>query len=117
MFRSAAFAAVTLATLFSPIAAGAQSLAGQEGDKRYPVQFGNVRGNCPQIYKAYVAARGHSAYAQTPKVRGVAGFFCGYSVNARSQAEAERRALISCRDTGKRYKYRTISNCQIYASK
>ncbi|AMS41474.1 hypothetical protein N7E70_012120 [Aminobacter sp. NyZ550] len=102
-----------------PVAAMAKdkgSLAGNEGKKRYAAQFGNTTGPCKDGYKKYVAAPGHSAYAQT-HLGAVEAFYCGASLNAPSQAAAEKQALERCNSVGKKYKMKTTGNCAIYASK
>lgn len=92
------------------------SLAGQAGDKRYPANFGWTTGPCQQVYKDYIAAAGHSAYAQTHRGNTEA-FYCGDSRNAPSQAAAEKEALEGCNSVGKKYKMKTTGRCAIYASK
>ena len=116
--RAASAILAGVLTLGSAGAASPESLAGQVGDKRYPVRFPmGTTGNCKKAYDAYIAAKGHSAYAQTPLNYTVEGFFCGLALNAPSQKAAQERALESCKSTGKKYKYRTVSNCQVYVSK
>lgn len=92
------------------------SLAGQEGKKRYAVQFAWTKGPCQDAYKGYVAASGHSAYAQT-HLGGVGAFYCADSLNAPSQAAAEKQALERCNSVGKTYKMKTTGKCAVYASK
>lgn len=93
------------------------SLAGQEGNKRYATQFGQTKGPCAQAYKDYVKAGGHSAYAQTHLSYDAEAFFCADSLNAPSQAAAEKQALERCNSVGKKYKVKTAGKCSIYASK
>jgi len=96
----------------------AENLSGKVGDKRYPVRFpSGTTGNCPKTYKDYIAASGHSAYAQTPVDPMVDGFFCGLYYDARTKEEAEEGALKLCRELQKRYKFTVIKRCEIYASK
>lgn len=92
------------------------SLAGKEGNKRYATQFGQTTGPCQDGYKKYVAASGHSAYAQT-HLGAVEAFYCGASLGAPSQAAAEKQALERCNSLGKTYKMKTTGKCAIYASK
>lgn len=92
------------------------SLAGQEGKKRYAMQFAWTKGPCEDGYKKYVAASGHSAYAQT-HLGAVEAFYCGASLDAPSQAAAEKQALERCNSLGKKYKMKTTGNCAVYASK
>ena len=92
------------------------SLAGQAGKKRYPAQFGNTTGPCKDAYKKYVAAGGHSAYAQT-HLGAVEAFYCAVSLDGPSQAATEKQALERCNAVGKKYKMKTTGNCAIYASK
>ncbi len=103
-----------------PVAAMAKdkgSLAGNEGKKRYAAQFGQTTGPCKDAYKKYVAAPGHSAYAQTHVNFNVEAFYCADSLNAPSQAAAEKQALERCNSVGKKYKLKTTGKCAIYASK
>lgn len=100
-----------------PLAASAESLAGKVGDQRYPAQFGQTRGPCQQAYKDYVAASGHSAYAQTHVSYDAEAFFCGRAYNAPTQKAAEEKALSDCNAVFKKYKVKTAGNCTIYASK
>ncbi|PWK72647.1 hypothetical protein [Aminobacter sp. AP02] len=92
------------------------SLAGNEGKKRYATQFAWTKGPCQDAYKGYVAASGHSAYAQT-HLGGVEAFYCADSLNAPSQAAAEKQALERCNSVGKKYKMKTTGKCAVYASK
>ena len=92
------------------------SLAGQAGKKRYATQFAWTKGPCQDAYKGYVAASGHSAYAQT-HLGGVEAFYCADSLNAPSQAAAEKQALERCNSVGKKYKMKTTGKCAVYASK
>lgn len=109
--------ALGIATMAAPGVARAESLAGQIGDKRYPVQFPvGTTGPCERVYKQYIAASGHSAYAQTSLMRGGA-FFCGAAFNARSKEAAEERALADCKSVGKKYKVKTAGRCLVYVSK
>ena len=93
------------------------SLAGQEGKKRYALQFQQTKGPCQKAYKDYVAASGHSAYAQTHLSYDAEAFFCGPAYNAPTQQIAEERALASCNSVGKKYKVKTAGKCAIYTSK
>ncbi|WP_406872310.1 hypothetical protein WHT83_21150 [Aminobacter sp. P9b] len=92
------------------------SLAGEAGNKRYPLQFGQTTGPCKKVYDDYVKAPGHSAYAQTHR-GGTEAFFCGPAYNAPSQKAAEEQALANCNSVGKKYKVKTTGKCAIYASK
>lgn len=97
----------------------AGSLAGSEGDKRFPPRItGHAKDPCTRGWKAYVAASGHSAYATTPysRVRDLY-IICSTSLNAKSQAAAEAKALESCVQTRTRYKVRNGGPCEIAASK
>jgi hypothetical protein len=99
-------------------AAHSESLAGKIGDKRYSVQFPvGVKGPCQKAYKDYIAAAGHSAYAQTPLSWGVEAFFCGRAYNAPTQKAAEQRALADCQSVFKLYKVKTVGSCKVYVSK
>lgn len=100
----------------APLAASAESLAGKVGDQRYAAQFGQTKGPCQQAYKDYVAASGHSAYAQTHRAETEA-FFCGRSYNAPTQKAAEERALADCNSVFTKYKVKTAGRCTVYASK
>ena len=97
----------------------AASLAGSEGDKRFPPTLPYTeKAPCTKAYKAYVAAGGHSAYATTPysRVRNLY-IICGAKLNAPSQAAAEDGALKSCASTMARHKVTTGGQCEIAASK
>ncbi|WP_421913801.1 hypothetical protein [Mesorhizobium sp.] len=97
----------------------AASLAGQEGDKRFPPALTrDAKSPCNKAYKAYVAAGGHSAYATTPYSRVVSLYIiCGSSLNAPSQKEAEGAAMKSCLATRAHYKVTTGGTCEIASSK
>ena len=113
---------LTLAALLVATAPGisvAASLAGSEGDKRFPPYLPNTqKAPCTRDYKAYVAASGHSAYATTPysRVRSLY-IICGVKLNMPSQKSAEELALKSCEGTVARHKVTTGGNCAIAASK
>jgi hypothetical protein len=101
--------------------AGAEPLAGSQGDKRFPPTLpSSPKDPCTKAWKASVAAGGHSAYAITPYAR-VRDIFviCGSSLNAKTQAAAEEKAMASCTRT--RDSYRGKINiggvCEIAASK
>ncbi|MEJ6783814.1 hypothetical protein [Aminobacter sp. Piv2-1] len=107
---------IVAAALAPAMAKDAGSLAGKVGTKRYPLQFQQTEGPCQKTYKEYVAAAGHSAYAQT-HLGNVEGFYCGASINGPSQQATEKQALERCNSVGKRYKLKTTGNCSIYVSK
>lgn len=111
-----------LAGLFMIISSGtgvAGSLAGSEGDKRFPPALTrDAKSPCNRGYKAYVAAGGHSAYATTPYTRVMSLYIiCGSSLNAPSQKAAEAAAMKSCVATRARYKVTNGGACEIAASK
>lgn len=94
----------------------ADSLAGDAGVKRRAMVLPRMaRGHCVKVYKDYVAAPGHSAYASTRIGSEVT--FCGSVRNAHTTAEAERDALKQCNAVRKRYKMRSVGPCEIVASK
>ncbi|WP_181179555.1 hypothetical protein [Mesorhizobium sp. B2-1-3A] len=97
----------------------AGSLAGSEGDKRFPPALnGDPKSPCTKAYKAYVAASGHSAYATTPYSRVVSLYIlCGTRLNAPSQKVAEELAMKSCLATRAHYKVTNGGACEIAASK
>lgn len=97
----------------------AGSLAGSEGDKRFPPALnGDPKSPCTKAYKAYVAAGGHSAYATTPYSRVVSLYIlCGAHLNAPSQKVAEELAMKSCLATRAHYKVTNGGACEIAASK
>ncbi|WP_322418537.1 hypothetical protein [Mesorhizobium huakuii] len=97
----------------------AGSLAGSEGDKRFPPALnGDPKSPCTKAYKAYVAASGHSAYATTPYSRVVSLYIlCGARLNAPSQKVAEELAMKSCLATRAHYKVTNGGACEIAASK
>jgi len=110
-----------LTGLFMIISSGfgvAGSLAGSEGDKRFPPNLGVSKSPCAKAYKAYVAASGHSAYATTPYSRVVSLYIlCGTQLNAPSQKVAEGLAMKSCAATRAHYKVTNGGACEIAASK
>jgi hypothetical protein len=115
-------AMATLAGLFLITSSGlsvAGSLAGSEGDKRFPPALnGDPKSPCTKAYKAYVAASGHSAYATTPYSRVVSLYIlCGTQLNAPSQKVAEALAMKSCVATRAHYKVTNGGACEIAASK
>lgn len=97
----------------------AGSLAGSEGDKRFPpAMTRDAKSPCNKGYKAYVAAGGHSAYATTPYTRVMSLYIiCGSSLNAQSQKVAEALAMKSCVATRAHYKVTNGGACEIAASK
>ncbi|OBQ60116.1 hypothetical protein [Mesorhizobium erdmanii] len=116
-----AFASI-LVTLLIFSASGASagvSLAGSEGDRRFPPSLnGDPKSPCTKAYKAYVAASGHSAYATTPYSRVVSLYIlCGARLNAPSQKVAEELAMKSCQATRAHYKVTNGGGCEIAASK
>lgn len=115
MFAFLCMTALLALSLAVPAIAG--SLAGNEGEVRRRPYFTMGAGGCHNIWKRYVAAQGHSAYAITPQSRGVEGTICGAHFNAGSQQAAERKALVSCRGGLKRYKVSAVGDCEIAASK
>ncbi|MER8485678.1 hypothetical protein NKH12_24865 [Mesorhizobium sp. M1322] len=106
--------------LTAPGIGAAESLAGSKGNSRFAVHFPpGSTGDCPEAYKAYVAASGHSAYATTFYSR-VTDLYviCSARLNAPSQKAAEDLALRSCQAGVKKYKVKTASGgCGIAASK
>lgn len=116
----AAIAALATVSLLSTGTVQAESLAGKVGDKRYAVRDSNhPQDQCGKAYKAYVAASGHSAYAQTPFVSGMTAdaFFCATALNVSSQKVAKERALANCKAVVKRYRMRAGGSCEVYVSK
>lgn len=117
----AVFAVGSLAAgLMIVTTAQAQSLSGQEGKKRYVTRFSSSpKDPCKLAYKAYVAASGHSAYAQTPGGYSTyaEAYFCGIARNAPTIKAAEERALADCKRVGDKYKVRISGRCEVYASK
>ncbi|MBN9218864.1 MAG: hypothetical protein J0I79_12995 [Mesorhizobium sp.] len=114
------FASILSALLiFSASSAGAAgSLAGNEGNKRFPPNLGVSTSPCAKAYRAYVAAGGHSAYATTPYSRVVSLYIlCGTHLNAPSQQVAEELAMKSCVATRAHYKVTNGGACEIAASK
>lgn len=113
-----AIALLAATLLVAGPALAAESLAGKIGTKRYAVQFpSGMKGPCQKLYKDYIAASGHSAYAQTPLSYMAQAMFCGRAYNAPSQKEAEKRALADCNSVGTKYKLRVAGGCEIYVSK
>ncbi|HEV2503249.1 MAG TPA: hypothetical protein VGV39_09240 [Mesorhizobium sp.] len=108
-------AAISVATTASM--ANAESLAGKVGDKRFPVGVMGTLGGCQKTYNKYIAAAGHSAYAQTLLGRTDEFFICGSHLNAKSQQAAEAQALKNCEEARKYYKVKVTGACSIAASK
>ena len=114
--------ALALAVLLVATAPGfsvAASLAGSEGETRFPPFLPYTqKAPCTKAYKAYVAAGGHSAYATTPysRVRSLY-IICGVKLNVPSQKSAEELALKSCEGTVARRRVTTGGHCEIAASK
>ncbi|WP_179298145.1 hypothetical protein [Mesorhizobium carmichaelinearum] len=102
-----------------PSVGTAGSLAGSEGDKRFPPALTrDAKSPCNKAYKAYVAAGGHSAYATTPYTRVTSLYIiCGSRLNAPSQKVAEAAAMKSCVATRAHYKVTNGGPCEIAASK
>ncbi|QKC86503.1 hypothetical protein EB232_26650 [Mesorhizobium sp. NZP2077] len=96
----------------------AGSLAGSEGDKRFPPTLsGDPKSPCTKAYKAYVAAGGHSAYATTSYSRVVSLYIvCGARLNAPSQKVPEELAMKSCLATRAHDKVTNGGACEIAAS-
>jgi hypothetical protein len=111
--------AITLCAVLSSsisTSAFAESLAGQVGDKRRAMVLPpGARGHCVKVYKDYIAATDHSAYASTRI--GAEVIFCGSSLNFESKASAETGALKNCNGARKKYKMRSVGPCEIVASK
>jgi len=111
---------LALLVLSATTAAIAGSLAGNEGDKRFPPPLAmNPKDQCRIAYNAYVAAGGHSAYATTfyTRVRDLY-VVCGKSLNAPSQKAAEDVAMRNCQGGLKKWRLNTASGgCAIAASK
>ncbi len=98
--------------------AAAGSLAGSAGNVRRNLPRSNWHGDCTKSVERYIAASGHSAYASTNFQRfGEKGFVCAESVNQKSTAEAEARALAGCEVGVARWKYHFNGTCTIHASK
>ncbi len=121
-YARSASASILLALLMlsAPTAAIAGSLAGSEGDKRFPPPLAmNPKDQCRIAYNAYVAAGGHSAYATTfyTRVRDLY-VVCGKAINAPSQKAAEDVAMRNCQGGLKKWRLNTASGgCAIAASK
>ena len=99
-------------------AASAASLAGSEGQVRSRPHFEmGGTGGCQGMWKQYVGAAGHSAYATTPFNRMVEGVICATTLNAGSKSAAEAAALAECTRGLKRYKMAVVRSCAIGASK
>lgn len=94
-------------------------LSGSEGTVKKKVMFLiSEEGGCAGLYKRYVDASGHSAYAATANdYFSGDGYVCGAGYNAASQAAAEREAIASCNSGLKKFKGYFIRKCEIYASK
>jgi len=109
---------LVVATVASLIgSASAASLVGYEGNVRWKPFLGHT-GVCRNMWKQYVAASGHSAYASTTADRRtVEAAICGTSINFGSKRAAESQALAQCNAGLKHYKMTVVRNCKIAASK
>ena len=97
-----------------------QGLSGSQGDIKRKIMFpADWEGGCKDVYKQYVAASGHSAFAATNVDYFYGGaFVCGLDTHAGSQQQAEQRALAQCKAGLKKYKAASGSGaCMIYSSK
>lgn len=118
--RAVLASAVVVSAILSTGLAQAESLAGKVGDKRYAVRHSDhPQDQCGRAYKRYVAASGHSAYAQTPFVSGMTAdaFFCATALNVSSQKVAKERALADCKAVVKKYRMKAGGACEVYVSK
>lgn len=130
---SSAFAEVRLAPQKYQTVAGKEQkarktkssgLAGSEGHVRRKVLYAREIGGgdgCSRLYKQYVAASGHSAFASTPVDYFYGSSVCASSLNAPSTKAAEERAMVSCRAGAKKYKSAgeigVSGACEIFMSK
>jgi len=130
---SGAFAGMNLASQKYETAAGkeqkprkakASGLAGSEGNVRRKVLYTSETGGgdgCSRLYRQYVAASGHSAFASTPVDYFYGSSVCASSLNAPSTKAAEERAMASCRAGAKKYKSAgeigVSGACEIFMSK
>jgi hypothetical protein len=92
-----------------------KGLSGDAGHVRRQMMPGD--GGCGKMYKRYVAAGGHSAFAATASGWAIEFSICGMALNAGSKAQAEKRAMETCDRGRKKYKVETIGRCEVYASK
>jgi len=97
-------------------------LAGSEGNVRRRVLYTReMSGGCGKMYKQYVAASGHSAFASTPIDYFYGSSVCAAAFNAPSAKAAEERAMASCRSGAKKYKSAgeigVSGACEIFMSK
>ncbi|MEP3200725.1 MAG: peptidoglycan-binding protein [Rhizobiaceae bacterium] len=95
---------------------GGKGLSGKRGKVRGSIP---KRGGCAKVFGQYVAASGHSAYAQSVVVsqaRYNQSYVCGLGLNRKNVAAAERAAIASCLRGTKKYKS-TRKSCIIKASK
>lgn len=92
-----------------------RGLAGQSGNVRKRGPRG--RNPCAKAYNNYIAASGHSAYAQTPSRGYAGGGICGAAYNGRSIEIAEKAAMHNCLRGMKKYKFEVHGKCAIFASK
>lgn len=105
-----------LVAFMLPTYSVAESLAGKAGVKRRAMVLPiGAQGHCVRVYKDYISATSHSAYAST-RIGGEV-LFCGSALNFASTAEAEKRALKNCNGAKKKYKMRSIGPCEVVASK
>ncbi len=105
-----------------PAKATSSGLAGSEGNVRRRVLYTReMSGGCGKMYKQYVAASGHSAFASTPIDYFYGSSVCATALNAPSAKAAEERAMASCRAGAKKYKSAgeigVSGACEIFMSK
>ncbi len=117
-FSTLMLAACTTAETEQTAASSTASAGSLAGNVRRNLPRSGVLGDCPQTAERYIAASGHSAYASTDSNRfSGKGFICSASVNRKTTAEAEARALAGCEAGLKRWKYHYSGKCTIHASK
>jgi hypothetical protein len=112
--RQAAAAMMAALVLTAPGTGVAGSLAGSKGDVRFPVPL--AAPDCQKVFKAYVAATSHSAYAQTPDTPMTRVMVCETNLNAPSQKVAEVQALKRCQAVRDSHRV-DVGICAIAASK
>ena len=95
---------------------GGKGLAGKRGRTRGSP---SKRGGCGKFYRQYIAASGHSAYAESVVVahsRVQQSGVCAVALNRKNVAQAEKAAIASCLRGAKKYKG-SRKKCVVRASK
>ncbi len=106
---------ISLAISGMPSASFAGGLSGQKGKMRYSFDF-TYASDCEKLYRRYIKANGHSAFAATA-ASGWSESICAIGLNLRTQEAAEKSAVKSCKQGLKQYRGNFVGACEVYMSK